>query len=128
MRKVKVRMVIAGTMVMILGLLGPIVWVDSLGTVPTTRRVCQCVNVEGDYEIVQDHLCSSTSDTYQWLCKEVTEGGPQPAALLIGLCILAFGILLTWMGLQGRGLGEGMPPSPDERWGQERPGRDLDRF
>ena len=53
-RKVKVRMVIAGTMVMILGLLGPIVWVNSLGTVPTARRVCQCVNVEADYQIVQE--------------------------------------------------------------------------
>jgi hypothetical protein len=121
-------MVIVGILAYTLGILGPITWVASLGTVPTTRSVCQCVNVEADYQIVHDHLCSSTSDTYQWYCKGVTTGGPQLGALVIGLCFLAFGILLIWMGLQGHRLGKGQPPSPDEKWGQERPRQDLDRF
>ena len=127
-RKVNVGMVIGGIMVCTLGVLGLIVAVQSIGTVPVTREVCQCVDVEGDYQVVQDHLCSFSSDTYQRLCKEVTEGGPQTGALVVGLCALVLGVALTWMGLQGRGLGEGLPPSPDEKWGQERPDRDLDRF
>jgi len=126
--KVNYGMVIAGTVAMIIGLLGLVVAVESIGTVPYTVELCQCVNVEADQ--VYDQPCSSSKDpdVYQTICKHPTWGGPQPGAFFVGLGFLVFGIALTWMGLQGRGLGEGLPPSPDEKWGQERPNRDLDRF
>ena len=120
-RKVRIRMVIAGAVLMLLGILA--VWggVESLRTAPVTTKVCRCLDTENN-QIQYDRPCAPTSDPliHETVCREVRRGGLQPAILAIGALFLVLAIATTRLGLLGGGLEEGLPAQKDEYGGYER--------
>jgi hypothetical protein len=114
-RRIRIRMVIAGAALMLLGLL--VVWggVESLRTAPVTTEVCRCLNTENG-QIEQDRPCPPMSDSlvHETVCREVRHGGPQPAILVTGAFFVVVAIAVSRLGLLGDGLDEGLPAPKDE--------------
>jgi hypothetical protein len=101
-RKVRIRMLIAGAVLTLLGVLA--VWggVESLGTAPVTTKVCRCLDTENG-QIESDQPCPAISDPLirETVCREVRHGGPQPAIVLVGTFFLVLAIAMTRLGLLG---------------------------
>lgn len=111
-------MVIAGAVLMLLGILA--VWgvVESLITAPVTTKVCQCLDTENN-QIQYGQPCVPTSDPliYETVCREVRRGGLQPGILVIAAFLLVLAIATTRLGLLGGRLEEGLPAQKDEYGG-----------
>lgn len=120
-RRIRIRMVIAGAVLMLLGLLA--VWggVESLRTEPVTTKVCRCLDTENG-QIESDRPCPPISDPliHETVCRQVRHGGPQPTILVIGAFFLVLAIAMTRLGLLGGGLDEGLPTPKDEYGDYER--------
>jgi hypothetical protein len=119
-RKVRIRLVIAGAVLMLLGILA--VWgaVESLRSASVTTKVCRCLDTENN-QIQYDRPCAPASDSliYETVCREVRHGGLQPAILVIAVFFLVLAIATTRLGLLGGGLEEGLPAQKDEYGGYE---------